>query len=140
MWHEPVKAPVSPPSLSGRNNQPLRVAVLSFRVELPARRRNDGSARCGLTYETVRYWVQKFGGVYAKRLRALQRFTRLRLSAAKQGAQRSYATCRQASRAVGKHGAVLQARHEALNVVVQRSPALHFRMLFKPGFDLFAAA
>ena len=24
----------------------------------------------GLSYETVRYWAQKFGGIYAKRLRA----------------------------------------------------------------------
>ena len=59
MWHEPVKALVSPPSLSDRNHQPLRMAVLSFRTELSGCRRNDGSARSGVepSTKTVKYWT-----------------------------------------------------------------------------------
>ena len=45
---------------------------LYFRFALSYRDVEEMMAARGvvLTYETVRYWAQKFGGIYAKRLRA----------------------------------------------------------------------
>src|SRR5207248_5085752 len=65
------QALIPPPPLSEHRHPSGRLALFPLRSELPRRRGYAGRAwhRCILSYETVRRWALKFGGIIARRLR-----------------------------------------------------------------------